>query len=441
MNVPSWPAPAIRRTFFESMSDCNPHQPSSRFFYGWTIVAFTFVVQFVTMGTVFYAYGVLLKPLTEALDADRFLVSLGLSIQIALSAALGPLIGKLIAERSIRALMMTGCATMSLGFLALSQAQALWHLYLAFGVLLSTSVALTGPLPNNALLANWFVRRRGTAFGISQFGISFSGTALIPLTTWLVFDYGWRTTVSIYAIAPVVILMPLVWKFAIKRPEDIGLFPDGDRDGPTIAEADAHDDWTMGRAFRDRRIWLLALIIGPSFMGISSVLLAMYSHVTDLGMTGLQASVVLALMTFMGALAKPMFGILSDFVDKRLVMGLSLLCQIVGLLLLITLQSYVGMMLGAFVFGLGYGAVMPLWGVLLGAMFGRNAFARVMGAMGPLVLPFNLIGLPFTTLVFERTGSYLPAFATLVGGFILSAIALMFLRLPGSTSGVQASAS
>ena len=125
-----------------------------------------------------------------------------------------------------------------------------------------------------------------------------------------------------------------------------------------------------------------------------------------------------------------MIGTLSDFVDKRLVMGLSLTCQIVGLLVIIALESYVGIMAGAFLFGLGYGAVMPLWGVLLGAMFGREAFARIMGSMGPIMLPFTLLGLPFTTWVFEQTGSYAPAFATLVAGFVLSTIALGFLRLP-----------
>ena len=69
------------------------------------IVAVTFVAQFLTMGLVFYTFGVLLKPLTEALQADRFLVSLALSLQLAWVALLSPSLGKLIAERSIRGLM------------------------------------------------------------------------------------------------------------------------------------------------------------------------------------------------------------------------------------------------------------------------------------------------------------------------------------------------
>ena len=411
------------------------HSPP-RFFFGWTIVAFTFVVQFVTMGTVFYAYGVLLKPLAETLDANRFQISLALSLHMAFGALVGPLVGKLIAERSIRLLLLAGCVSMSLGFVALSQARELWQLYLAFGIILGTGMALTGPLPNNALLANWFVRRRGTAMGISQFGISISGTVLVPLTTWLVLQYGWRFAVGLYALVPIVLLVPLVWKLAVKRPEDLGLHPDGDPDGGFIDAADPGDAWTVGRAFRDRRVWLLALIIGPSLMGITSVVLAMHSHLTDLGLSALEASAVVALMTFMGALAKPLFGVLSDFADKRLVMGLSLVCQIVGLVLIIVLDGYLGMMAAAFFFGLGYGAVMPLWGVLIGAMFGRDAFARIMGAMGPMILPFTLFGLPFTTWIFESTGSYLPAFTTLVVAFVLSGVALAFLRLPETDRGM-----
>jgi MFS family permease len=298
------------------------------------------------------------------------------------------------------------------------------------GIILATGVALTGPLPNTALLANWFVRRRGTALGISQFGISISGTALVPLTTWLVLEHGWRSAASLYAILPIVVLAPLVWKLAVKRPEDLGLWPDGDSHGEVVADAEPDDEWTIGRAFGDRRVWLLSVIIGPCLMGITAVVLAMHSHITDLGLSALQASAVVAVMTFMAALAKPLFGVLSDYADKRLVMGVAILCQIVGLILIITLHGYLGLMAGAFVFGLGYGAVMPLWGVLIGALFGREAFARIMGVMGPITLPFTVLGLPFTTWVFETTGSYLPAFTALVGGFIVSGVALAFLKFP-----------
>lgn len=405
-------------------------QAEARFFYGWVIVGAAFVAQFVTMGTVFYTFGVMLKPLTEALQADRFRVSLALTCSMVVGGILGPWVGKVVAERSTRAVMSCGAGLMTLGFLTLSQVQALWQLYVAFGVIVSAGMALAGPLPNNTLIANWFVRQRGTAMGISQFGISISGTAVVPLATWLVLDYGWRSTYMALALAPALILAPTVWLLVVKRPEDRGLLPDGAPPGAPLPPPTADDDWTVGRAVRDRRVWLLTAIVGPCLTAIGSVVQAMHSHITDLGMSGMQASSVIALMTFMGAIAKPLFGILADYVDKRAVMALAIALQATGIALLLQVESYKALMVTGFVFGLGYGAVMPLWAVLLGALFGRHGFARVMGVMSPMTLPFTLVGLPLTTLAFERTGSYGPAFAILLTFFLVSIIALGFLRLP-----------
>ena len=188
--------------------------------------------------------------------------------------------------------------------------------------------------------------------------------------------------------------------------------------------------WTFPRAVRDRRVWHLVAIIGTSFLGIGGVLLALHSHMTDIGLSAMQAASVMAVLTFMAAIAKPLFGITADHINKRLAMGISLCCQIAGLSLIIAFKSQLGLTLAVVVFGLGYGAVTPLWSVLLAAMFGRAAFARILGVMAPLTTPFLLAGMPFTTWFYETTGSYMPAFVVLIGGFAVSLAALALLRLP-----------
>jgi MFS family permease len=135
-------------------------------------------------------------------------------------------------------------------------------------------------------------------------------------------------------------------------------------------------------------------------------------------------------MTLSGAIAKPLFGTLADYLNPRLVMGLSLLLQVLGVLLLLVTVSYPVLLLAAVVFGLGYGAVMTMWGVQMGLIYGREAFSRVMGVMSPMILPFNLAGLPISTYVFEASGSYLGAYTGLLGGFMVSGIALLLLRVP-----------
>lgn len=407
-----------------------------KLFFGWGIVGFSFVAQFLTMGTLFYAFSALLKPLTVALDADRFEVSLALSIQAGIGALVAPWVGRLVAERSVRVLMLAGAALLCAGFLAMSQARSVWHLYLSFGLVLGVAMAMTGPIPNNTLLANWFDRRRGAAFGIASFGISISGTVVVPVTAWMVLEFGWRTAVSSFGIVAFVLLAPLIWVFAVKRPEDRGLLPDNAEPGTERGDGILPEDdsgaayWTMGRALRDKRIWHLVLVVGSSFLGIGGVLLALHSHMTDLGFSPMQAASVMAVATFMAAVAKPVFGITSDHLNKRLTMGISLCCQIVGVAMIMVFESRLGLICAGVVFGLGYGAFSPMWSVLLSAMFGRAAFARAMGVMSPLTTPFMLAGMPFTTYIYETTGSYLPAFGVLIGGFMLGLVALAFLRLP-----------
>ena len=95
---------------------------------------------------------------------------------------------------------------------------------------------------------------------------------------------------------------------------------------------------------------------------------------------------MVSVTTVCGAFAKPGFGILTDYFNTRLVFGFSILFQFVGLLILVNSVSLTGLMVGGGLFGLGYGAVSPLWAILLADLFGRESFAQVMGAMMPLTM-------------------------------------------------------
>ena len=438
-----------------------PSKP--RFFFGWAIVAFTFAANFLSAGALFYSYSALLKPLAEALNADRFPISIALSLQLAIGALAGPWVGRRVAERSIRALMMAGAALALLGFLAMAQARSIWHLYLSFSLVLGVAGALFGAVPNNTLLANWFDRRRGLALGISGFGLSLSGTAFVPLTSWLVLEYGWRVAVSSFGLVICMVLVPLAWRFAIKQPQDLGMQPDNAAPAPpapsakeepagacpaakeepasarpAAAAAGSLSDasrWRMARVLRDRRIWHLVGIVGPSYMGIGAVLQSLHSHITDLGLSAMQASSVVAITTLAAAVAKPLFGLLADCINKRLALAISLACQIAGLTLVLFAGSQASLMAAGLVFGLGYGAVNPLWSVLLIAMFGRQAFPRAMGTTNPLIMPFVIAGFPFSAYLFDISGSYASAFWTMLAGFGLALALLALLRLPEERSG------
>ncbi len=409
------------------------------FFYGWIIVAFTFVLQFVAMGLAYYAFGVYLKPMTELLGADRFDVALTLSIQSIVVAVLSPAAGRAFARFDVRWLLTLGAGSMMAGFLLLSQVTALWQLYLLYGGLVGVGMVLLGTIPANMLLANWFAERRGTAMGISQFGITISATVLVPVVTWLMLTWGWQVSFIVCGIGAAAVLLPAIWLCTVRGPEDIGLHPDG-RDTPLAPEPHDGADWTFTRALGNRDFWCIALTMGPCFMGIASVVLAMPSHATDLGLTPMQASSVVAVTTFMGALAKPTFGILADHFNQRLVVASAILLQASGVGVLLFATDQISLSAGGFLFGLGYGGMAPLWSVLIAERFGRVAFASAMGAMMPMIMPFNLTGLPLATLIFDNTGTYLPVFYVHLVGYLVALIAVSLLRIerPQHVGGVAA---
>lgn len=400
-------------------------------FYGWRIVGATFVTQFVTMGTVFYSYGVLLKPLSEDLGGSRLAVGAALPLLVFVGAIAGPVVGREADRRPIKLLMGLGVVLLSTGFVALSRAEALWQFYLAFGGLIALATALLGPLPSTTLVNNWFARTRGTAIGVSQIGISLSGMVMAYVTTALVAQLGWRGTALVFAVLPVVIVAPVVAAIVVNRPEEMGLHPDGDDaslhlDAPP-PEAGA---FSFRQAYREPQLWLIAVMVGLNFGANGAVIQIVHSHATDLGHSAASAAGLLSAMAGTAALGKPLFGMLADRTTPRIAMATSIALQMVGVGLFLTSSGVAALGLASVVFGAGYGGVMPLYGILIAASSPRAFFGRMMGAAGPLMLPFQMLGLPFATWVFDRTGSYQPAFAVFLGCFAVSAVLLAALR-PG----------
>ncbi len=406
--------------------------PRARVFYGWWIVAASFAVQFMVMGTTFYSYGVLLKPLSEGLGASRFAVGSALPMLLLMGALTGPLIGREVDRRGARRLMLLGTVFMTAGFLAFAQIDSIFGLYAAFGGLVALGAALLGPLPNTALVANWFQRGRGTALGISQIGISLSGLFMAYVTTWLVGAYGWRTALQCFAVVPIVLVIPVVALVIVNRPQDRGLLPDGrTADGDEAGSAPLPTHGSLRDALRERDLWLIALVIGLNFAGSGSVIQVIHSHVTDLGHSAARAASVLSLMAGMAALGKPVFGGLADRISPRSAMGIAIGLQVVGLVAILLSPGFAALLGASIIFGLGFGGLIPLFGMLIAARFGAARLGRMMGAAGPVMLPFQLLGLPLATAVFDRTGSYTPAFVTFLA-FYAAALAILS-RIPADS--------
>lgn len=401
-------------------------------FHGWRIVALAFLTNYISVGFVFYSYGVFFKALAHDFSGSRLGISVGLTSMSMVSSLSAPIVGRYLDRGKTRGLMTTGAVLMAVAFLLASQISSLWQFFLVLGCVMGPAVCMLGGLASSTLIATWFVNKRGVALGVATMGVSLSGVLMPPVGTALIAALGWRHTFLVYAAVALFVVAPLTYRFVVASPEQLGQLPDGDDPTPDALAAAAREERmpTTREILRDGRFWMIAIPIALNFFSLSAVLTHTVPYVTDLGISPAGAALVLSASAGAGSIGKPLFGMLTDRMDKRVTLALCAGLQLVGVLMMIYVEHYPLLVVANAIFGLGMGGVVPLHSALVGAAFGRKAFGRVMGLMSPAMLPIQMLGVPFAGHVFDRTGSYRFAFQVFVGAFALSLVMLSRLRLP-----------
>jgi MFS family permease len=119
-------------------------------------------------------------------------------------------------------------------------------------------------------LTNWFVRRRGLALSIAFSRVGIGSITILPWLGLLIASTGWRAACLALGLLVLVLLVPLNLLLK-RRPEDLGLTPDGvasssasaDRTTNVVDHTWATVDWTLGRALGTLRFWWQSLHSRP----------------------------------------------------------------------------------------------------------------------------------------------------------------------------------
>jgi len=104
-----------------------------KFFYGYFVVAATFLLMAIMWGTQ-YTFGVFFKPLLAEFGWTRAMTSAAFSISLILTGFLSVVAGKLTDRFGPRVVVTVCGCFLGLGFFLVSQTNAIWHLYLFYGV-------------------------------------------------------------------------------------------------------------------------------------------------------------------------------------------------------------------------------------------------------------------------------------------------------------------
>lgn len=396
-------------------------------FLGWRMVAVAFLVDFIAVGFFFYSYGIFFKAIAVEFGDSRFGVSIGVTVTQGVGALLAPFIGRALDRFPLKNVMACGAISMGTGFGLLGLVQTPLQFYLVLGVFVGFGAGAMGQLATSKLVSNWFVLKRGSALGIAATGISVSGVIMPAISAWIIATFGWREAFMTYGLITFLVVVPVVLRLVISRPEDVGLLPDG------VTEKDSLPPPKPPLRTRDflsqPNFWVLLTVIGLLFCIQSATLIHMVPKLTDSGLSLVAASGIASATAGFGIMGKLIFGALVDRWDVRHALWLGIGFQFVGQLMMVFMEGHLAFLIGACFFGFGMGGVVPMQGAVVGAAFGRESFGRVLGAMRPPMAVLHLAGTPFAGWVYDVTGSYRPASLTFLVLYLIAAIVVLALKV------------
>lgn len=414
---------------------------AGRIFPGWWMVAAAVLAQAFSIGGTTYSFPLFLKPVAEDFGASRSTIQLGNSGLAVAMAFAGPFLGHALDRRSIRAVLALGALAMAAGYAALSASRELLPLGLCFAALVGPGAAALGPISASKLVANWFERRRGFALGISAVGTSVGGFAFPPLLSLAIDRLGWRGALVAMTAAVLAIALPFVALVVVGHPEERGLAPDGDPPaaGASAALASAHAAHAIPslpwrELLVDRNFVAITLSIGSLFAILGGLISNLHAWATDARLSHASASLLLSTMSGCAVLGKLLFGAIADRWSKRGLVWIAVAMLELFLGVLLARPATAWLLAACAVVGVALGGFLPLWGSLIGDCWGRAAFGRVMGLMGPLMLPMNIASLQLAPWFYDTRGSYDGALWIYAAWAAAGAAALALLRPPQQTA-------
>jgi MFS family permease len=310
-----------------------------------------------------------------------------------------------------------------------------WHLYLTIGVLVGAGSICLGYSGQSLFLPNWFNRRRGLAIGLAFAGVGVGSVTLLPWVQLMIEQTGWRTACTAMGLLVLVVLAPINLLLR-KRPEDIGLQPDGDAK-PSASSAKpvsnvvdpgwAGVDWTLKRALATARFWWLA----TGYFGGLYIWYAVQVHQTkyllDIGFSPSVAVWALGAVSLLGIPGQILLGHVSDRVGREWIWSASCLGFAICFAALIALSHYPTLLLvyvmvlaqGA----LGYGLTSIMGAVVVEIFQGRH-YGSIFGTIMVAALAGGAAGPLVTGVLHDLSGNYTLAFLIGIAVSGLSALAI-----------------
>ena len=366
-------------------------------------------------------FPVFFPPLLEEFGGSRTATALTVTLMWTFGAVGGPVAGYLVDRWSPRGLVVVGLGAAAVGLGVAAAAPTLTLFTLGVGIGAGIGIGFTGMVPQAAVIAADYRRRRGIATGIAFAG-SMGGYVMATPAHWVITTFGWRAAIAGYAVA-ILLLIPFVWRVYPRR---LGVSAGGASIGAG----------SVGALAGKPAFWALAVFftIAPHVGLLATLQHAVYF--SALGYPAWEASLMLLIGGVLSTSGRALAGLVSDRIGAPATGFLSFGLSLAGTLCLLALEFWPARVLAyayvVFLF-LPIGTRATIVSMLVpriappgkfGTVFGWLSVGNSLGAAtGPLL----------SGVLYDLTGSYLMIYATAATLVTIALLALtIFVR--GTTS-------
>ena len=421
--------------------DRSTPAPRTGVFYGWWIVAAGTAVLTVSSGIGFYGHGVILDPLQERYGWSKGMISAAVTLYFATSGVMGVLVGRLVDEWGPRPVLVAGSTTIGLAFVLLSRVTEVWQFFAVY-FLMSVGWSGTSVVCVTTLIANWFIRRRGLAMGLTLSGLSLGGVLLVPLATHFTARWGLEVALPLLGATFWLVIIPAALFVIKRRPSDVDQFPDGDparflpdeTSGTPTSRACQVRAWTRAQALRTTAFWA---IVASFFLALGGQIAFLVHQVSFLSQTLGRPGAASAVSLTAGAsiVGRLILGSIADRSDRRSMAAFCFLVQGLAILSLAHSRHIVVLYLGTFAFGLTMGGILLMQSLLIGECFGLVSFGTISGLAGLFSFTGAAFGPAVAGFIFDATQDYSWAFTLFAAASLLAMGAVYFARPPQAAAG------
>ncbi len=395
------------------------------FYYGWVVVGLAMVSMAFWFG-LRTSFSLFFAVLIDQFHWSRAEAAGVQSLAMFIYMIMAPIVGTLVDRIGPRKVILPGTILMGLGLILCTQIQTLGQFYLFFGVIVGIGVTCLSIAPFAIILAHWFIRYRGKAYGLASVGIGCGTLIFIPFIQYLISFHSWQFAFLIFGLLVLIIPLPLNGFLLKHKPQEVGCLPDGililpdpEMDPQQSKKREMFNgppprkEPPVMELLKTVRFW--ALLLFPACTGCSVYILIVHSVkcMVDLGVDKLWAASLFAASAAVSSVFRFFWGWLSDRIGREITFTLGGVCFSSGILFLLLFQyfpSFILLYLFALIFGAGWGVTSPMFMAIAADLYHGEKFGTIYGLVEGVIGIGAAFGSWVAGFIFDQTQNYFWAF-------------------------------